>query len=58
MPALSPSPFFRVTNEKDEINIRELPPIGLQRVESSESFIIDDIEEHPETYECPMLYYA
>ena len=58
MPALSPSPNFRITNDKDEINIQKLPPIGLQRAESSESFINDDIEEHPETYECPMQYYA
>ena len=52
---LSPSSCIRDTFGKDD---EKLPQLGLQRVTSSESFIIDDIEEHPETYECPILYYA
>jgi hypothetical protein len=54
MPALSPTPCFSVTYGKEESISENLPQIGLLRVASSESFIVDDTEEHPETYECPM----
>lgn len=54
MPVLSPTPCFSVTYGKEKSNSEKLPQLGLLRVESSESFNIDDTEEHPETYECPI----